>query len=87
MNNGDIINILMGIAIGLFVAYFFLWGATYSELKQENNQLRQDYELLQKECGEVLKAYNSCVGREDFFTWIDRFMTLRNLAKLAGIPI
>lgn len=94
MNNDDIIKILIGVAIGLFVAYFFLWGETYSELKQENIQLKQDYaklnesyNILQKECGEVLQAYKACVGREDFFTWVDRFFALKNLAKLLGLLI
>ena len=94
MKNEDIIKILIGIGIGLFVAYFFLWGQTYSGLKQENAQLREDYielnesyDNLQKECGKVLQAYKACVGREDFFTWVDRFFALKNLAKLLGLLI
>lgn len=95
----DLIKIGIGVAIGLFIAYFFLWGETYSDLNQKydvlqkdyqklNNsyvELQQNYTLLQSECSQVLQKYSDCVGREDFFTLVDRFFTLRNLAKLIGL--
>ena len=94
-----IIWIGMGIIIGLAIAYFFLWGKPYSILESKYNQLNQDYEALNQnyltlqqehnalksECGEVLKKYQACVGREDFFTWVERFNTLAGLAKFIGL--
>ena len=57
----------------------------YQELNDSYVELQQNYTLLQSECSQVLRKYQDCVGREDFFTWVDRFFTLRNLAKLIGL--
>jgi len=89
----------VGLIIGLAIAYFFLWGEPYSELNNKYNELNEDYvqlnssytklqqdhTKLQNECTEVLKEYKACVGREGFFTWINRFLSLRSLAILVGL--
>ena len=99
MSGNQIGYIIFGIIIGLVVSYLFLWGepyskldAKYKQLTQDHNQLDQNYILLQQEhnqlkqeCGEVLKRYESCVGRETFFEWVNRLSSLASLAKFLGL--
>ena len=89
----------LGALGALDVAYFFLWGVPYDELNSKYNELNQDYAQLNNnyinlqqnytqlktECSEALKQYEACLGRENFFTWVDRFLTLRTLAGLLGL--
>ena len=99
MNADDWIKIAIGIAIGLFIGYFFLWGQTYSELNtkyqqlnqnyvrlnQSYNSLQQNYTQLRQECGQALVKYEQCIGRENFFEWVNRLSTLGGLAKYLGL--
>ena len=89
----------IGIIMGLFIGYFILWGQTYSELNtqyqqlnhdyiklnQSYNFLQQNYTILKQECGQALIKYEQCVGRENFFEWINRLTTLGGLAKFLGL--
>lgn len=100
MNNEDVVIIvIIGIIIGMVIAYFFLWGKPYSDLNQKytslqedyqelnssHMELRQEYTQLSKECGQLLKKYESCVSRETFFEWVNRLSSLGGLAKLLGL--
>jgi len=99
MTNSKLFYFIFGVIITLLTSYFFLWGKPYLELESKYNQLvndhyqlnltynslQQNYTNLQKECSEVLTKYQQCIGKEDFFTWIDRFLSLRSLAILLGL--
>lgn len=99
MNSEEIFYIVIGIVIGLGIAYLFLWGRSYSKLNSNYNELnnkyiqlnsnynklQQNYTLLQTECSQVLKKYKECAGREDFFNWVNRFLSIRALAGLVGL--
>ncbi len=90
--------VIIAVLIGLIVGYF-IWGESYTslnnkykslvddyyELNQSYNSLQQNYTKLEQECKQVLIRYEACVGRETFFVWVDRFFTLKNLAKLIGL--
>jgi len=46
MNTNEVFFLVVGVLIGLGVAYFFLWGQPYSELNGRYNKLVQDYQQL-----------------------------------------
>jgi hypothetical protein len=92
MKPEDIFYIGLGIAIGLFIAYFFWSGQSYYDLKGDYKQcqidyqeLNESYNQLQEETGQLLRKYQSCVGRETFFEWVNRLTSLSKLARLFGI--
>lgn len=106
MNEDIIKGVVVGAIVGLLIAYYFLWGKSYSELNSKYDKLNQDYFILKQnydqlnqnyitlqsnytnlktECTQALKDYKACIGRENFFTWVQRFQSLLGLAKLVGI--
>ncbi len=64
---------------------YFSLNQSYFELSQNYTNLNQNYTQLKNECGQALKNYEACIGRENFFTWVNRFSSLLGLAKLLGI--
>lgn len=79
------------IFILLFILLSFFWinnkdiVKDYNSLQLKYTELNENYTQLKQECTELLKDYESCVGRETFFVWIDRFLSLRNIARLVGL--
>lgn len=57
----------------------------YDRLNQDYISLQSNYNKLKDESSQALKELESCKGRENFFTWLDRFSTLAGLAKFIGL--
>lgn len=54
-----ILKIVIGIVIGLGIAYFFLWGKPYLELKPKYEQLNQTHIELQQKYDKLSQDYIS----------------------------
>lgn len=57
MNGEDWTKLFIGILIGLFIAYVFLWGEPYSKLEEKYNTLNSDYNQLNEDYKNLLIDY------------------------------
>ncbi|MFA5071589.1 MAG: hypothetical protein WC511_04470 [Candidatus Pacearchaeota archaeon] len=94
----DLFMVFVSIIIGVIIGYI-LWGQGYSNLDNKYIQLQGDYQRLnseyvelnqtyislQQDTKQILINYQQCIGREDFFTWVNRLSSLAGLAKLIGL--
>lgn len=92
MNQSELINIGIGILIGLALAYFFWCGQSYFDLKQDYNQCKSDLDelnqnniQLQEETKELLKKYELCEDKATFINVVRQLSTISKMARLLAL--
>ena len=58
MNAKDIGYIILGVVIGLGIAYYFLWGEKYTELNLRYDELSQNYTKLNQDYNKLKQDYD-----------------------------
>ena len=90
MNADDWMKIGIGVVIGLFIGYFFLWGETYSDLNQKYNKLQIEYlELnnsyikLQEDHIKLQSEFN--LLRKDVKQLLGEYVAKETLWEISGL--